>query len=139
MVGDLNLPGVDWKSYTSTNSDFQKLCDLRFDNGLSQVNFNRSTETSNNILDVVCHTNPMLCKNIATIVSPLCSDHLMLSFEIDCDVTKTAACPREVYAWKKVDFFKINYKLPLLNLDVIITDNESNVNTAWSRWKAVVL
>ena len=82
IVGDINLPNVDWKHFTFgidsnlRNSDFLAFC---ISNNLTQkVDF---PTRDNNILDVLLIDDPRMIKNVRSSAPFGNSDHVSILFE----------------------------------------------------------
>ena len=74
IVGDFNLPDIDWKDFTSPETVKNKgLLDLCATNGLNQYVFEPTRLT--NILDLVFCNDPMLISDIKVSVPFGLSDH----------------------------------------------------------------
>lgn len=52
IVGDLNLPGANWDTYTGVSSFTQDFCEIAFNLNLMQL-INQPTHRKRNILDVI--------------------------------------------------------------------------------------
>ena len=79
LVGDFNLPDVDWDTLTGTSLSSKSFCDFVFQNNLSQL-IHTHTHLKGNILDIVLTNSDELISNVE--VTPPChslsSDHYII-------------------------------------------------------------
>jgi hypothetical protein len=141
ILGDLNMPNIEWDSLSSISVIEMAFCDLCDEFNLHQFNNNPSRDTSPNILDVVlCNYNNRITDvNICTPV--LKSDHYQLTFLYHSRsvLRSTTNVNRTVYMYKEANYDVINYYLSKENLEEIILDNSQNLDLGWIRWKSAVL
>ena len=84
MVGDFNLPDVDWSTLSASTDFSNQFCDLVFQHNLLQL-VNNPTHVCGNILDLVLTNSDDMITSLSVdpIMSPhLQSDHYRVSFNI---------------------------------------------------------
>ena len=88
VLGDFNLPDVNWFSYTGTSPVSTSLC-----NCITTLNFiqfvTEPTHKQGNILDLILSNSPMCISGITTDKSDW-SDHFLVLCEIDPGSTRSA-------------------------------------------------
>ena len=80
--GDLNLPGIDWKTWQTnctSKSQHEVLLDFLLNNSLSQLISQATRPTSNSVHDPLITSSPNIIENIQTV--PGISDHLAIIFD----------------------------------------------------------
>ena len=92
-----------------------------------------------NVLYVVLSTKPDCVKNIKTLVSLVNSDHYLLEFLYDFNLSKNPMPDRFVYHWRAVNYDELNYKLSQLDLANIVRTYSFNENILWLKWKEAIL
>lgn len=138
LLGDFNMPDIDWSTLSSSSHLSVSFCDFIFDLNLSQL-IDKPTHTKGNILDLIL-TNS--CHRITNInISPpkniLNSDHSIIDFSLSHSVTPhSKVLPQYVFDFPKADYnglcsflMDINYS-PLLSSD--------DVNFIWSSLKSII-
>ena len=122
IVRDLNLPDVNWDTYTGISSFTQDFCEAVFDLNLLQL-VNKPTHRKGNILDVIL-TNQANITNVSTLSDLPCglkSDH----FIITCDIISrpTHEDTKNHKSYPIYNFDKANWEVMneyLTNFDFII-------------------
>ncbi|XP_018497187.1 uncharacterized protein LOC108865037 [Galendromus occidentalis] len=107
--GDMNLPLIDWISFTcpassdsSTRSREELFRDFVSFYGLSQV-VSAPTHRSGNIIDLVLTNDEDILGDIAVLPAPIKSDHYLLSFKLTL-TTSNASSLRQSFDFKKGDY-----------------------------------
>ena len=118
IVGDFNLPDVDWESGLAPDDGVQlKLSKYFFDNGFIQ--FNNNPTRNGNILDLLFCNDPMFVSHLVTSASFITSDHdsLILSLLLDSrnDTNLTNKSNVWSYDFVNADFQSINNILFITN------------------------
>ncbi|XP_068704053.1 uncharacterized protein [Montipora foliosa] len=104
VIGDFNLSEIDWQTGTAKAGDclhnyFTKLVK---DNYLWQlVDF---PTRGKNILDLILTTIPTKVQHIHGFDDIICTDHKLISFELDLKVPKRLKTKRVVYNFKRADW-----------------------------------
>ena len=81
IMGDFNCPDIDWVSLTAETYSSSLLCDVVFDNNLSQLVIT-PTHVRGNILDLVLTNSESLFKRIWVDETNDYSDHFMIYFAV---------------------------------------------------------
>ena len=84
ILGDFNLPDINWSSLTSPSPSSTILCDLIFKFNLIQM-VNNATHSKGNILDLILTNIDYLISNMLITPSSnqlLSSDHFFISFDV---------------------------------------------------------
>ena len=87
FVGDFNLPGTDWRRYTSTNGAFRHMAESMAAMGLKQMvkePTRLATNGTANILDLVLTNKPSAITNVNVVGDEIMqmSDHRPITFTI---------------------------------------------------------
>ena len=119
ILGDFNLPDVDWYTLTGSSSSSSCVCNFIFDCNLTQ-HVLEPTHVKGNVLDLVLTSVNVTIDHLT--IHPLSvinfSDHLVISFCLSIDVPSVnAPKPGFVFDIRKADFESISSFL--LDLDFI--------------------
>jgi len=132
IVGDLNLPYVNWNVFTGPSDDINSII-LNFviDNGYNQlVDFETR---GSNLLDVLLTDSDTLTTSLTTSPPIGNSDHITIEFSLSvfCDVKacNTRCTPRRKFYWDKADFQSMNDYLCGINWLSIVYENPSAICT----------
>lgn len=137
LLGDLNVPEIEWNSMMADNLIQSNLCDILEEYNLVQINSCPSRRTSNNILEIVLTTFHDKFKNVHTSESLVNTDHLQLNFSITTSKLNLNRnkVHRKIYLFKNYNFDELRYYVSCENFDTIIERNKNDVNMAWTEWK----
>ena len=136
IAGDLNLPGIDWQNYCSSNPVEQLFLDTFSNFGIEQL-ITIPTHTGGNILDLVLTDKPDLISNIQVSEhnTPCKSDHFAVSFTLKSKAKRIKSQKRE-----SLNFKRANWEA--LNADFTNTDWQAELNgdmeTSWNRFKEIL-
>ena len=135
LVGDFNMPHVQWDNYHSTVQTEQLFLDSFSNLGFEQL-IDSPTHIRGNILDLLLTNNTRLINDTRvhhdTIVCK--SDHFPISFTIKSKTKKNKAAKRELYNFKRADWASINSELHNVNWDRLLLFND-DVEFSWARFK----
>jgi len=141
LVGDFNLPNIDWESYTISGLDRGEvnatLLDAMLLNDLSQ--FVSEPTRIDNVLDLVLSSDP-LGISFCSVGTPFAtSDHSAVIFELCCqeNLCKTNASNSFVLDYKNADYEGMNNFLCSINWRDIL-GNSSNVETKYNAFLSVM-
>ena len=105
LVGDFNVPDINWGSLTGTSSFSISFCDFVFQHNLTQF-VNQPTHIKGNILDLVFTNSDELIHNLH-VFSPchsLFSDHSIISFHLQtAKLVLPSVKPRFVFDFPKAN------------------------------------
>ena len=116
LLGDFNLPDINWHSLSSFSSIGSLTCDHLFDLNLIQIIID-STHTHVGVLDLIITNQPKAVSNITIdSSSPSVSDHCMNLLDITIDEIILTRKPRWIFSYSRGDFlgsleylFEVNY------------------------------
>ena len=144
LVGDFNLSGIDWTTYSikpksQNTKQCKQLIDICQDNYLEQVvnNPTHITATSQSTLDLFFTSNSSLVNK--TEIIPGISDHEIVYIESSLKPRKVKKPPRKIYLYKKANTEKIKENIKNLNLDNQNTSQEPNIDNIWDTFRSKVL
>ncbi len=133
IVGDFNMPEIDWLSYSSP-SKYQRFLDILADKSLDQmVDF--PTHIRGNMLDLVLTNCPDRVVNIENVGNLANSDHCILSIDILCDVNFDNSNDF-IYDWSNMNYNA--FKEYVISCDLENTINGMNVEESWNVIKNAV-
>ena len=133
LMGDFNLPQIDWGSYSTNDPSSKLFVDYCNDHSLTQfVDF---ATRSRNILDLVLSpTNDVLSVKSHP---PLgASDHLIISFLLDETVPENFE-PFYIYDYHKADYKLINAFLQTIDWDTFFYECVST-HDHWLRFSVLI-
>ena len=129
IVGDFNLPSVNWSNSTSDSSIEQSFIDSFNGLCLSQLITSR-THNNGNMLDILL-TNFENTVSDVQVLDPhsVCkSDHFPISFTIKSSFSRKKSTKRKVYNFKKADWDAINRDLCSMNWQFL---NSLDPDSSW--------
>ncbi|XP_072039781.1 uncharacterized protein [Amphiura filiformis] len=143
LCGDFNLPDINWDlGVTKVGSPRKKLhdgfLDFLTETGLTQLNRLITRPRSQNVLDLVCTTNPNIVNNIR--VASGISDHDILIFEINLAPKRQNKCPHKVFNFKKADTENLKNILEQNSTEFFQSKPDTRtVNENWNMFKTFLL
>ena len=136
ITGDLNLPKVNWESYSSTEGTDQLFLETFSNFELEQL-INEPTHIRGNLLDLLLTDKSSLISGITVsdTILPCKSDHFCLTFCIKSKFRRMKTPKRDVYNYKRADWTAIN-----LGLNAIDWENElnGNIHDSWCSFKNIL-
>ena len=106
MVGDFNLPNIDWNSFQATSSRDTKFLTALQDNYMEQmVDF--TTHTKGNCLDLLITNMSVKVKDVCEMGRLGKSDHVIIQISLTM-VEQRASEVVETTKWRRADWQKIN-------------------------------
>ena len=109
MIGDFNLPGINWKNLTSDTGKGAQFLDACTERGLNQlVHF--PTHNKGNILDLVLSDTPDSVHSVASHGRLGRSDHDMIVVRINVG-KRQKKLPELTKNWRKADWEKMKYEM----------------------------
>ena len=136
MTGDINLPDVDWESYSSSNNIEQLFLDSFSNFELDQF-IRTPTHIKGNTLDLVLTDKPQLLSNVkATELDKPCkSDHYNVTFQLNSKVKRLKVPKREVYNYKRADWDSLNSDIRNTNWEAEL---QGDIEQAWLSFKTIL-
>lgn len=134
ILGDFNLPTIDWTSYSSNSDKCNAFCNIITEGNIIQCN---SSNKQGNLLDLVLINSPLLVSEPVECDVDFDTDHTILIFQLHIDVKVRRKIARSVYNFKQTNFDILRSHIAQSQLDSIIS-NLSDVHVAWSVWNDTV-
>ena len=147
IVGDFNLPDIQWDTLSSTTSSSSALCDFVFDNLLIQL-IDQPTHIKGNILDLVLSNSDDSVTNltIASDNSWITTDHFVATFQLPQLIHPTPTItPKYVFDFPKANYdgilsylFDFNYSSACLqshDVEFIWHTIKNSIHTAMNIFK----
>ncbi|XP_015748188.1 PREDICTED: uncharacterized protein LOC107327984 [Acropora digitifera] len=129
VIGDFNISEIDWQTGTAIaghclHNYFTKLVK---DSYLWQlVEF--PTRGKKNILDLILTTIPTKVQHIHGFDDIICTDHKLISFELDLKVPKRSKTKRVVYNFKRADWSRLKETLRNTPWDACIVPDDADAS-----------
>ena len=139
MMGDFNMPDINWESCSVVNSSQKKCAHQDFLNQLYEFSLTQlvrvPTHVHGNTLDLLCTNIPNQITDIE-VVNPGLSDHYLLLFVFDTFVKELSVDELEIKLYKKADFAAIDSLLitTLSTVSAMIAQSV-NINEIWSTFE----
>ena len=135
LIGDLNLPHVQWDNFHSNIDVEQSFLDTFSNFGLEQL-VNSSTHVKGNLLDLLLTNKPQILSDISVSNDYLVckSDHFPISFKLKSKIKRMKPTKRQLYNFKRADWDSINSELHNVNWDQLLLSND-DIEFAWSRFR----
>ena len=131
ILGDFNLPDINWSSLSGTSSFSKQFCDFIFDSNLTQL-VESPTYTEGNILDIVL-TKSNIVHDVYVDMSDysITSDHHIVTFKMDLSVQRYRKhTSRYVFDYKNADMN--NFLSYMLDCDFSGCLQSDNIEFIWS-------
>ena len=138
LLGDFNIPDVDWSTLHAQSPPSSMFCDLVFHQNLTQL-VDIPTHSCGNTLDLILSNYPSLISNIH--VSPTISDHHLISFSLmhsHHSQIRSPHIPLHKWNYSKADIDGLIFHL-LDNSDLDNCLQFDGVNDIWSHIKTNLL
>ena len=141
LLGDFNLPNVDWNDYSSRVANEQCFLDTFSSFGLEQL-INEPTHEQGNILDLLLTDNTgfiadIKVNNDSDYLCDTVRDHFPITLKICARVKQKKIVKREIYNFKRADWDSINNHLSSLNWDRLLSSTD-NIDICWNRFKTIL-
>ena len=136
VVGDFNLPLIDWENFSGPGHVEQSFLDTFSNFGLEQlVNF--PTHTGGNILDLVVTDKPHLISDleISCESMPCKSDHSTISFRIKSKIKRIKSSKRDAYNFKRANWDALNADLNDIDW---VNELSGDIEHAWDNFKRIL-
>ena len=138
IVGDLNVPSIDWSSLTCPSDGIQDvILDFTCDNGFDQM----VTEPTrgDNVLDVVLTNNRFLVSDVR-VASPLGnSDHSRVNFVVDIPdrYNESTTSSSKIYSWSRADYESLSSYLMQIDWNTFMSVNLT-ADAIWTSFKSIL-
>lgn len=131
IMGDFNLPDINWDSLSGSSVNSKNFCDFIFNFNLTQL-IAHPTHRKGNILDLVISNTPEVVDNLLINKHPsLDTDHFMISFDLKRGHLVPKSCSSEaIPVYSKTDMEGLsNY---LLDYDFSSFFNSLDIEQVWA-------
>ena len=128
LIGDLNLPGINWESVQGNNNIANIFCDTVSDYNLVQINKLPSRANNNNILDVALANFSDSFSDVHMIPPVFKSDHNMFEMSITLTPARRKTETRWLYNYTNANYYVLNYMLEELDLLGAVESFGDNIN-----------
>ena len=133
VIGDFNLPGIDWTRGTSDKKG-RKLLDTVSEQSLIQL-VDCPTHDKGNILDLLITNCPEIVLNISSETKLGKSDHCVLNVELDVNVERNITVSSKPN-WSKMDEDGLKKYLRGQNWQVILRAEDVEEN--WAKFRSIL-
>ncbi len=134
LVGDFNLPGINWDQENSSNTIEQLFVTTFSDLSLQQL-VKEPTHYRGNVLDLVLSDKPEHISdlNIDSEHSLCGSDHYAITFNLEINAKKKKPAKRKIFNFKKANWVNINHTFRSIDWDSFFRN--CSAETAWAKFK----
>lgn len=140
ILGDFNVPNINWSSLSGCSTFSNALCDLIFDCNLIQL-VNKPTHVKGNILDLVVTNSEKSIHDLFVISQKdqlINSDHFNISFSVDLSLNVAPKNkPKLVFDYPKANLEGLSNYLMDIDFSQSLTSN--NIEQVWSFIKQSIL
>lgn len=141
LLGDLNVPDINWDTLTGISPFSKSLCDVVFHNNLSQL-VDSPTHVKGNILDLILTNDCSLIEHInISKSSPFNYDHFPIFCQIICPSFYNPRPTPSNLRPPTFNYTKANWiglSDYLLDYDFSHCFTDPDIDTSWSRFKEVL-
>ena len=129
IVGDLNMPKIDWDNFSSSENIDQLFLDSFTNFELEQL-INEPTHIRGNILDLLLTDKSPLISgtNVSETILPCKADHYCITFNIKSKFKRLKIPKRDVYNYKRADWSAINSGLSSVDW---ANEFQGNIHENW--------
>ena len=129
VAGDLNMPGINWENFSSTDNTDNLFLDTFSSFELDHL-ISVPTHSKGNILDLLLTDKPALISDIVVSDSnlPCKSDHFCLNFNLKSSFKRLKLQKREVYNFKRANWDNLNSELSSIDWNRKL---RGDIETAW--------
>lgn len=139
IIGDFNMPDIDWSTLSAVSQKSDLFCDTIFNCNLTQL-INKPTHKQGNILDLVLTTDPdntcnLVVHDESTTFSS--SDHytISLSYSISHNLKPTGPTST-IYNFSKANWDSLSDYY--CDCDFSICFSTDDINIIWDKFKSVI-
>ena len=111
IIGDFNMPSINWTTVVDTNALGNEFCNLIQQNFLSQLVYEHTRtgiNGSSSTLDLILTNYPEEINNVEASPGLVNSDHSLICFNILTKVHRQPKVPRIVYNFKMLILLHLN-------------------------------
>ena len=134
IVGDFNMPYINWSTCSSNVRNNNLFCDLI--NECSFLQCNKIPSNSHgNILDLTLTKSREFISDPEELSVDLDTDHTVIGFSLHTSTNSKNTIHRTVYNFKNVDFNLLRTVIENSNLLQSVV-NSSDINISWGEWNS---
>ena len=134
VVGDFNLPSINWQNMSSTDMMGNNLINLVLELGLSQ--YVGHPTRNNNILDLVLSNDENTVGDVEVHETFSTSDHNYITFNLAFNCVRE---PKVFFpCYGRADWELIRAHLAVIDWDVVFSDCLSDCEAAWLKFKSII-
>ena len=139
LLGDFNMPGIDWSLPVVPTPSSTSLVDFiqtTKSHGLSQINTFPSNTITSSFLDLIFISDIHLLSALTPLDDEVSFDelHRILYFELSATREQHMSVERTVFNYKRADVNALNNAVS----DIAIDNDIHNVSEIWTDWKRQV-
>ena len=136
IAGDLNMPKIDWETFSSPENIDRLFLDSFTNFELEQL-INEPTHIRGNLLDLLLtDKSPFISGvNVSDTILPCKSDHYCITFNIKSKFKRLKIPKREVYNYKRANWAAINSSLNSIDWE---NELQGNAHESWSSFKNIL-
>ena len=133
LIGDLNLPHINWNTHSSSATLEQDFLDMFAENAPLQ-HVHTSTHQHDNILDLLLSSSGRFIENSNILKDAIVckSDHFPITFDIKLKCKRSKGTKRKVYNYKKANWDRLNSELSQIDWTSLLNCLEPE--TAWEKF-----
>lgn len=139
LVGDFNMPEIDWGSHTIRASASRKNVHQSFLNVFREFNLHQivtdPTHVKGNILDLVCTTTEKLIEEVQ-VIDPGLSDHFFVCFLLKGFIPTPASNSKKIWLYNQADISSIDKYLQTTGSEVkTMISSGTDINEVWGHFE----
>ena len=134
IVGDFNMPGIDWESYLCTDAIGRYLLDFVSELALCQLVKEPTREL--NILDLVLCNSENMISNVEVHEPFSTSDHSYITF--DMNYPEIDSSQELCFDYRNTDWELMRANLGLLDWDELMINLNLNCEEIWNVFKEII-
>ena len=138
ILGDFNVPDINWDRLTSTSFQSSSLCDLIFKITLIQL-IHHPTHNKGNILNLLITNIDNHISNIQ--IDPntqfLSSGHFIITFDFNLSIYNHSKVSRYIFDFSKADYNVLSDYL--LDRDFSFCTTSNNIEDIWLHLKLLIM
>ena len=137
LVGDFNLPKINWGDLSSNTTLEQDFQNMFAENSLLQC-INVPTHRQGNTLDLLLTQSNRFVENVTVQnESLLCkSDHYLITFDLKLKCNRRKITKRKCYNYKKAKWIRLNAELTEIDWPFIL--ESMHPDTAWNNFATIL-
>ena len=136
LIGDFNLPDIDWSSLTADTPPSRLFCNSLFSHNLVQL-IHSPTHSHGNILDLIVTSHPEIISQVIVGDAACCSvsDHSLVSFSVTHSYSFSRCKSSYIYKYQDADVEGIDSYFSTLIVPSLL---QSDVEAAWNFVKSSI-